>query len=83
MAANILLVEDEPGIQELLKFNLTQAGHQVTTTGDAQVMPRFDDGRHALLQAAVQHLVEGGGWRYGLHSQNLSVFGEVIDTTAG
>jgi DNA-binding response OmpR family regulator len=31
MAANILLVEDEPGIQELLKFNLAQAGHQVTT----------------------------------------------------
>ena len=26
MAANILLVEDEPGIQELLKFNLAQAG---------------------------------------------------------
>ncbi len=36
MAANILLVEDEPGIQELLKFNLTQAGHQVTATSDAE-----------------------------------------------
>jgi len=36
MAANILLVEDEPGIQELLKFNLTQAGHQVTTADDAE-----------------------------------------------
>jgi len=36
MAANILLVEDEPGIQELLKFNLAQAGHQVTATGDAE-----------------------------------------------
>ncbi|HEY9099877.1 MAG TPA: phosphate regulon transcriptional regulator PhoB [Thiobacillus sp.] len=36
MAANILLVEDEPGIQELLKFNLSQAGHQVTVVGDAE-----------------------------------------------
>jgi two-component system, OmpR family, phosphate regulon response regulator PhoB len=36
MAANILLVEDEPGIQELLKLNLGQAGHQVTATSDAE-----------------------------------------------
>ncbi len=36
MAANILLVEDEPGIQELLKLNLGQAGHQVTATDDAE-----------------------------------------------
>ena len=36
MAAHILLVEDEPGIQELLKFNLSQAGHQVTAVGDAE-----------------------------------------------
>lgn len=36
MAANILLVEDEPGIQELLKLNLGQAGHQVTAADDAE-----------------------------------------------
>lgn len=36
MAANILLVEDEPGIQELLKLNLGQAGHQVTAAPDAE-----------------------------------------------
>lgn len=36
MAANILLVEDEPGIQELLKLNLGQAGHQVVATDDAE-----------------------------------------------
>ena len=36
MAANILLVEDEPGIQELLKLNLGQAGHQVTAASDAE-----------------------------------------------
>ena len=29
MAANILLVEDEPAIQELIAFNLSQAGHHV------------------------------------------------------
>ncbi|NCA27439.1 MAG: response regulator, partial [Methylophilaceae bacterium] len=27
MPANILIVEDEPAIQELLALNLTQAGH--------------------------------------------------------
>lgn len=36
MAANILLVEDEPGIQELLKLNLGMAGHQVIVSGDAE-----------------------------------------------
>ncbi len=36
MAATILLVEDEPGIQELLKLNLGQAGHQVMATSDAE-----------------------------------------------
>ncbi|WP_028454504.1 phosphate regulon transcriptional regulator PhoB [Chitinilyticum litopenaei] len=29
MPANILLVEDEPAIQELIAFNLSQAGHHV------------------------------------------------------
>jgi two-component system phosphate regulon response regulator PhoB len=28
MAANILIVEDEPAIQELLALNIIQAGHQ-------------------------------------------------------
>ncbi len=41
MAANILLVEDEPGIQELLKFNLAQAGHQVTAATDAEDALKF------------------------------------------
>ncbi len=41
MAATILLVEDEPGIQELLKFNLSQAGHQVTAVGDAELALAF------------------------------------------
>lgn len=36
MAANILLVEDEPGIQELLKLNLGLAGHQLVVTSDAE-----------------------------------------------
>lgn len=36
MAANILLVEDEPGIQALLKLNLGLAGHQVTAVDDAE-----------------------------------------------
>lgn len=36
MAANILLVEDEPAIQELIAFNLTQAGHHVLRAGTAE-----------------------------------------------
>ncbi len=36
MAATILLVEDEPGIQELVKFNLTQGGHAVLCADSAE-----------------------------------------------
>lgn len=35
MAANILLVEDEPAIQELLAFNITQCGFRVMQALDA------------------------------------------------
>ncbi|WP_035059658.1 phosphate regulon transcriptional regulator PhoB [Andreprevotia chitinilytica] len=36
MPANILLVEDEPAIQELIAFNLTQAGHHVMRADSAE-----------------------------------------------
>jgi two-component system phosphate regulon response regulator PhoB len=36
MSATILVIEDEPGIQEVLKFNLGQHGHQVLVAGDAE-----------------------------------------------
>ncbi|MCU0841239.1 MAG: phosphate regulon transcriptional regulator PhoB [Thiobacillaceae bacterium] len=36
MAATILVVEDEPGIQEVLKFNLGQHGHDVIVAADAE-----------------------------------------------
>ncbi|HRH80547.1 MAG TPA: phosphate regulon transcriptional regulator PhoB [Thiobacillaceae bacterium] len=36
MSATILVVEDEPGIQEVLKFNLGQHGHDVLVAGDAE-----------------------------------------------
>ena len=35
MAARILVVEDEPAIQELLALTLSQAGHQAVLAGDA------------------------------------------------
>jgi two-component system phosphate regulon response regulator PhoB len=35
MTANILLVEDEPAIQELLAFNVTQCGYRATRAYDA------------------------------------------------
>jgi len=36
MSATILVVEDEPGIQEVLKFNLGQHGHDVIVAGDGE-----------------------------------------------
>jgi two-component system phosphate regulon response regulator PhoB len=36
MAANILVVEDEPAIQELIAANLTRAGHNVIRAADAE-----------------------------------------------
>lgn len=35
-----------------------------------------------IHEAAVQHLVEGGGWRYGLHDPNPSDPGDLIDSLA-
>ncbi|KRB96944.1 two-component system response regulator [Hydrogenophaga sp. Root209] len=37
MAAQILVVEDEPHIQELISINLTRAGHSVRCAPDAEV----------------------------------------------
>ena len=45
MSATILVVEDEPGIQELLKFNLGQHGHDVLVAGDT------DEAMHSLRGA--------------------------------
>ena len=36
MAATILVVEDEPGIQELISYGLRQAGHKTFCAGDAE-----------------------------------------------
>lgn len=36
MAATVLIVEDEPAIQELIAFNLQQAGHHALRAGDAE-----------------------------------------------
>jgi len=36
MSASILIIEDEPGIQELLKFNLGHHGHEVIVASDAE-----------------------------------------------
>lgn len=41
MAANILLVEDEPAIQELIAANLTRAGHMVMRAADAETGQRI------------------------------------------
>jgi two-component system, OmpR family, phosphate regulon response regulator PhoB len=50
MAATILVVEDEPAIQELIAFNLKQAGHRAI---------RADNAEHALklVQSALPDLV--------------------------
>lgn len=41
MPANILLVEDEPAIQELISANLTRAGHPVVRASDAETAQRL------------------------------------------
>jgi two-component system, OmpR family, phosphate regulon response regulator PhoB len=41
MPANILLVEDEPAIQELIVANLMRAGHTVVRAGDAETAQRL------------------------------------------
>ncbi|NMG01781.1 phosphate regulon transcriptional regulator PhoB [Azoarcus taiwanensis] len=41
MPANILLVEDEPAIQELIAVNLTRAGHHVVRVSDAETAERM------------------------------------------
>lgn len=41
MPANILLVEDEPAIQELIAVNLTRAGHHVVRVSDAETAERL------------------------------------------
>ena len=46
MAANILVVEDEPAIQELLAMNLEHAGHHVLRAKDAEQAGQLV--RHAL-----------------------------------
>ncbi|WP_417068962.1 phosphate regulon transcriptional regulator PhoB [Niveibacterium terrae] len=41
MSANILLVEDEPAIQELIAANLSRAGHMVVRAADAETAQRL------------------------------------------
>lgn len=41
MPANILLVEDEPAIQELIAVNLMRAGHNVVRVADAESAQRL------------------------------------------
>ena len=46
MAATVLVVEDEPAIQELISYSLLQAGHQPMRAGTAE--DALDLMRHAL-----------------------------------
>lgn len=41
MATKILIVEDEPDIQELLSYNLRQAGFEITTAEEGEVALRL------------------------------------------
>jgi two-component system, OmpR family, phosphate regulon response regulator PhoB len=50
MAAKILVVEDEPAIQELLAINLEQAGHQPLIAGNA-------DEAHSRVQEILPDLI--------------------------
>ncbi len=50
MTANILIVEDEPAIQELLAFNVTQCGYRALQASDA-------DSALALINRALPDLI--------------------------
>ena len=50
MPATILLVEDEPAIQELIAFNLTQAGHHIVRADSAERAA-------ALVKSALPDLI--------------------------
>ncbi|KAF0204982.1 MAG: two-component system OmpR family phosphate regulon response regulator [Gallionellaceae bacterium] len=50
MTANILVVEDEPAIQELLAFNVTQCGYRALQASDA-------DSALALINRALPDLI--------------------------
>lgn len=50
MSATILVVEDEPGIQEVLKFNLGVQGHHVMVAADAEAAM-------TLLRGALPDLI--------------------------
>ncbi len=50
MSATILVVEDEPGIQEVLRFNLGQHGHEVMVAADAE-------NAFSLLRGALPDLI--------------------------
>lgn len=50
MPANILLVEDEPAIQELIAANLARAGHHVVRANDAE-------GAQRIVREALPDLV--------------------------
>jgi two-component system phosphate regulon response regulator PhoB len=50
MAAQILVVEDDLGIQELIEVNLTRAGHVVQIAANAEM-------GHGLVQEAVPDLI--------------------------
>lgn len=50
MAAQILIVEDDPGIQELISVNLLRAGHRVQRASDAEAA-------QTIMQKALPDLV--------------------------
>ena len=55
MPANILLVEDEPAIQELIAANLARAGHHVVRASDAETAQRIV--REALPDLVLLSLI--------------------------
>ena len=69
LTADILLVEDDAGIQELLRFTLEQAGFRIRLTDRAErairqklplpmdPMPRIMIGGAAVITAAVAVLI--------------------------
>ena len=60
MADRILVVEDEPLVQQLLKLNLTHAGHEVETAGDYAVGLKSLCAPKGFALAIVDAMIPGG-----------------------
>ena len=60
MTATVLVVEDEPAIQELIAYTLKQAGHQPLRADTAEHVQRRDSVRQRAIEALTLRIILTG-----------------------